>query len=1404
VVPSKDNTTRDTMRNVGSSLETKTELAGASQITVSAVIENSRAFWDSLWISNKPSGLPGTGIQADTEGFDSCYRSSDSTFYAVYNDSGTIKGMKSSSSSLITISGVNSIHATASRPGIYCDTSNNLWLWYVASSGNLYRSQLNVSSTPWTLSGTQSMSAATTKAAVHPVSETEAVICHVDGTVEGTYRVRYAKYTGSWTSSLSSDHILEPTVLWGINEVVDSAGAKNTAGVFAYFSDRTTGTVYGWRYDAGDNLWDKPQVVVEGDLSKFVITNACVYDDMIYLAGQFERTEDLAVEDYADEPYSLFWTSGDGYHFAIDRTTLVSIQGYPFQAIVTSSYVYGYAYNQVGRDEIPGAQTLVIDKDDILSFSAESSLDGGMGEMLLSNADETYSDSALVAIDNICTVDAGYEDDEIQYGRYVITGVQETWGDAIRQLAIQLQHLGFERSSSFVHPFYTEISSKSSHYVDLLTDTETGKLFVAGNGGIYTDFVDVDFWFSQPYEGIDGNTEGIDILLEGGPTFQKVGDTTTRHVRTQTIKDHCMLIDHPSIIEDASGTISDIDVWIWATSRTLAAGKDSNYFSPRLIVENADGEDREETYDSMLTTPNYPPRTYHDDDPSGHYPMKFRFNASSFSTGDKIKYIAVAIATLEANQTEWLLDRVRLINVNCMWQDGRGGSGWMPGGNYGAHLFGRDGRPFIMLSTKPYKPEEFIAIAKFKIVAPSKPNCKTYVGIACYASDLLNYHVFRVYLDDSKNGRFEHVIVREGREDIRAYSTVVDLTVLESDFYLKAQVQGGRYKVSWRATTGDTWADILESVVATEASGPAATDDTQMHVGIYGYNANPVIRVHGTKPGYLDVLGALPGWEDGFDDFPTTGRISFPYYGIATYDGKLSGSATTGNKTIGPFSARRSASWKTNGSEAGSVDFLYFNNDLTPDTVFAADYGQTYDNGIGWAISYSNFNVNEGGAHPLFRSRHFTSADDIGNQHGQGTRSYISLGFENPAHVGSADDEASIPFGTFGILSTTGRPYCKEFILIAGPDDLTVRDMIKRTALMAGADIGFEDYIDASLALSAGTYSSYLRPATDLGANAYDINFTMPQLGDGQILGIYSTAEFTLNGTAGHIIGIRHKTGTYDTYAVALNDSLTVIDEVYIGQHTSGTKDVRIVMYGNMATVYWNRHWGHTFYLSEVDWPEKATAIRFYLSSGSGKTVTDILVPELFKVREAVYFEMDSSSDSSIGSIIQGRPIMFIPKSDGSIVATHASNTMSIHKPAEHTVSSNIVRRHSKDIISGAGGAASDYVVYYADVRAYRDVEYAKAYGFRTKVLSLGDFDEDEITYLVYLLSKQARESMIAHNISIRPDFFLEPGDVANISYTLSGTGTVINIGKVLVESITFSSKANAMNISGRVQEVWS
>jgi hypothetical protein len=174
--------------------------------------------------------------------------------------------------------------------------------------------------------------------------------------------------------------------------------------------------------------------------------------------------------------------------------------------------------------------------------------------------------------------------------------------------------------------------------------------------------------------------------------------------------------------------------------------------------------------------------------------------------------------------------------------------------------------------------------------------------------------------------------------------------------------------------------------------------------------------------------------------------------------------------------------------------------------------------------------------------------------------------------------------------------------------------------------------------------------------------------------------------------------------------------------------------------------------------------------------------------REAVYIDLETDGNAAIGSIIQERPIESIPTSDGGLSFFYEMERPQLTlltDPYDHTITEAFPSQ-----------GASDAIIYGSkDVKTIHSNEFAADIGFSTKLMRLPDLNVGGLE-VAFRTLKREFENSERHDLNIRPDLRITPGDVLLVDYNLSGSSRSMNYS-IIIENISVRLK-DRMNISGR------
>lgn len=1365
-----------TMRTVSANLLSAIENQPDSKPSWKATVYNTRAFTDSYWTDyyvsemlDKPQSY--------------CWHSGDSLFYTIYNDGGTLKGVKSNSTFVYTVNVSNIDQYT--RPLILY-VGGTLYLWYVTTGYILTRAILNSS---FQVVSSITYSIGVSQCAILPGYGTnndpqnEVIVLDINN---GAYRIRSIRYADpSWIEQIWDGRIAYPDRKIALAELKYTAAISLLVGTekrtYIYVSDSypTTsigsGQIYGVYFDYTNLEWSDVFVAIPADLSVAWCNNGMNYNGVMYMAVGFKRKDVVSNSTVYTQ---LISKSTDGINWSLEENDLFTDLDYYFQLYISSSYIYMGINNRFLRAARPGTITLDIPEDDIVSLQVSSQIGDASATMVLRNGDEKYTDNALMIEGNKVVLSMGYSTgasvEYIDYSTYYIDGINQNFGDANRNYSIHMTHEGSYKISNYVHPVYSEIETKTYNYDNCQSE---GDFYAAANGGISQDWLDVDFWKSEPYE-YSGSTPVSPIQNDGVAPMHFTGSHNVAF-QSADLKDHLGLVDYPKpIIDQSTGLLKQISVSVYAWSRSFNASNNNDTFLPILIVEKADGQILEQGTYSVVPNPDRPPR-YYPSSASGNYPMTWIFSMAGWDKSDKIKRVVIKVS--QTTETETLIEHVKITNVATIFSDGHTNTAWEHDKDNSRYKLEYKGRPFIMFSTVPSRAQYFQAWAEFDTANISDGSAW---GIAAFATDSQNYIVAR--MNATSNGMIYPAIVevREGQEtQIIAGSNIAN----PGRHHIMFEHTYGRLRMHMRAAGATSWTQLLTTVLhfSPTIDAAAASSDI-MHIGVYGLINPPKLRI--SKYTYLDPslkqkndgIGILPGYETALANFPSSGTIQIgeAFY---NYGAKLTPSSLTGNLAWGPFQPYQIKDYAEIGSGADISLYKYGEtNNLT-------GYFLSTDTGYSWEISASNWDINN-----EFKSRHFgTSMKD--NYLGQSNRTYITGGFKAITNPINAQNHSH---GDWAFKQQSDIIYLYKYAVSSGEGRANMRDMIDSVLSSAGVKSIWADYVASTLALTAGNYT-YLRISQDKSPRGFDITWQIPEAGgiaNDKWIGIYYARGFKIGSTLGHIVGVR-KTSGGEYFVCALDDSYNVLEQISVGTSPGIFK---FVFYKKHCTVFEGGAWAHTFFFDDFGTTNN-DAVAFYVPSGYGSnpTIRNVTMVELFQERASVFFELSANPQSVLSSIFQERPIQLIPKSDGSFLVSYYNCINSAHCPTAYSINQNIIHGHLQTE-RRSKNSASDIIAYYSDMKVFFSNYHRKNKGFRTVIYSLPNIDDDEIDFIISLLTRLAFEETRVYQISMRNDLRIEPGDLINVSYTLSGTNTAINLGELYVLSTQYSTVNNKLVVTAR------
>ena len=1338
--------------------------AGVKSI-IKAVIEPSRIYFDSITVNNAWSGADVVGILDEPTLQDIGYSSSENKLITFLNNSGTLSYAREGSATINSLS-----LAITGKPGIY---GSRL---YRINGDNVYRHVITWISGPSLDAGTLVNTLTETPLVAHGVSDTRcAVLTNADGGLRPVV-------IDNTTLRECPVRFMFPTAIdYGdartmLSLATFSGAAELDGKTYFYVSNNQKGWVEGIYWDSSNDRWSDIFIAVPTELltslCEFRISNVYAKDNVIYLCGQFERTDNVD----ESQPLSLLLYSRSGKTFALDRFTLVSCLGYRFQATVANNMLYLGNCNRVCKSSVvytfngdgTGHQSLDIPSSDIHAFS-DSSLN--RARIDLRAGDEVYAQHSYITQGSRISVYVGYltaaveAEEYVLYGTYIIDEPNETIVDGGRYFSLTLAHFSQWKMRGLNMPFYTEIEGKSSI---LISDTEerSGDMSIATQTFRGDTKFSIDFWRHTGYSNQGLSIDPISLTYLGGVSPYTFASSHTGGFRTEEIKSVLDLRENPLV------TSATVICRLYGWSRSDDETNPTKNDLVELLVITTDDDGTNETtwisnetksWDNTWPTPV-----------TGSDPIQIQFPSNL--VGKRIKYMGmVAHMTNATVFCPARIDVTEGVAVEYNYDDSNTPWDFLEGEGY---EIPSSGRPYIMFCHKPYNAWNFQMAASFECsIEGGVSGYPVSVGIVGLAEDGSNYVLGRY---DKVLDRFQLVVCRDGIEYNLTYESAT--VTIGDEVIMMLEHKDGRFRIY--AQDNEVWVQQLEYEWRALDSWMYTSDVVAMKCGIYGFISVPAFRIVG-----LDVitgddesddinmtgLGSLPLWS--ITNFPDSGTIKIGD-DLFSYDGK-SDSATY---VLGPYQYRQNNVYAPPYGNGYGMEVTHFN--WTASTaalvgqMFAISAGHAYVNTETlWQVFVTDSGVNR-----YLRNRARYYADDIKlgvrDRYSTASKVYVTNGLLNVSAVSSSPSKHVA--GELASLHLEGRILCRWIAGASGEEDTTVADLVSRTIELAGCRSIFPGDQVSDQEIGTITLGTHDYP------DGYDLYFTSPTVDDIQIdLGI-GIADYDPS-YLGTRIWISHEgAGEFRAgfYALNLSTQATVLIEAKPYTAGTGTHHYRILYHDNSVSVYADGNWVATFAVEEFVYPKQLA-----VNLSTAITITDVRYVELCDWREAVYIDLETDAHSALGSIIQERPVEMVFQSDGSVAFWYDKVREEITKP--------ISPKQYRLVRPSALSASMDAIVYgIIDVGTVRSEDLAKEIGFATRIHRMSNLNRGGIR-ASKIIQQRSYESLEKREIAIRIDPRVELGDIVDASFVTKGMTRNVS-ARFIVESVDLDYGAATMQISGR------
>jgi hypothetical protein len=1361
-------------RSVSVPIENAITGGAAYRVHSKLKVEPSRMYFNSLTSGSPPGFADVVGLLDEPIAQDIVLSPNTDKLITFYQDGGLLKYQVEGVGTVVTVTS----GSASGKPGLYGG-----YIFFVNGSNQLVRyaldfTQIDVYGVAILSGSPDVLASVPADSIVHGVSETA---CVVFVSSEGGIKVTlYMEEGESWSAYSQDRRFMFPLAhdytsgspseersFYSLG--IFSGAAMLNGNAYAYLSNALTGGIEGIRWDSDSKVWSDIFVAVTSDLKasicEFRISNCYVVGDIVYMAGQFQRNENVDEE----LAYTMILRSTDGKVFSLDKFSLVSDLNYRFLGAFYEDKLYISSCNRICKSTatwIFGGDTLYIE---IPSARLGSISDADLSriEIDLGDAGEEYMDHAYMIVGSKITLQLAYETTGVlaylDYGTYFIDALRKGIREGARLFSIQAINMALWQLQGMSSPFYTEIISKSSVRDDL-DSAETTQLYVAEFSGINENQFSVDLWESEPYEDTGLGITGIDIHEKGGVDIVTMTGVHKKGIKTRDLKEELGCEEYP---EFTSGS-ANFQVYGWSY---VLSGNDNDDIQLVLFLEDEDGV--LSTYASGISKW---PCTYQGT-ASGNYPLVFVVEKP---IGTKIRQMGLVFSN--SSSTKSYPCRIDCVSgTNTFYRTVDSNTGWYSADDEEWKIRGK-ARPCIMFSRKPYDTFNFQIEGEFEdtLTGWQSGYGPVAYGLVGLAENARNYVVARY---NKTNGLLELVKARSGVETtLTSGSPSVSaddgcqMMFIHKDGYFDIRLKDGlgvwvsQLTYSW--LEADSWMFI--------------SDIAAKHTGIYGYVNVPYFRIvgldEGSDPDIDKAIGipVLPG-ANAFASFPSSGNVDIGDR-VYSYTSKINHS-----EIRGPFQYRQHGKYPPPygndhyGIEVRDMDWSKSDGAYTG-YLLAVDDGLVYKiTGSKWEV----FNSNAGVRNYLpGRARYYATESILKiAYHTLSNRVYVTGGLDGSSLLrGEATIES---WGEMCYLHTEGHFKLLGFRGSSGDIDATVEDIVEHIARSSGADIAFPgDYTSGSSSLVAETpFQVSSIPYTD----GFDVRFTIPVLTSTNWIAVdtNATLDEMFPGSTGLRVELARESA--QVYLLTLQESSGSNADQFRFALGDVPHHLRVLFHDQFVTAYIDDIWVYTFHMDSILYPVDTT---ISLVSSENAIFSDIRVPELCDWREAIYIDLETDGMAAIGSVVQERPVEIYAVYDGSLKIWY--------DPTRSTITQQIYPRSHDWVETLPKKAASDAIVYFSDVQTILNNDYRDSFGFATKVYRMPNLDRGAIRAAYLLLKGYYRERLI-HSLSLRPDIRVEMGDKLSVSYVATGTGTtksfVLTVDSM---SLMIQPSNSVMNINGR------
>jgi len=443
-----------------------------------------------------------------------------------------------------TLSGVTIAANERGRPGI-AEHNDNVLRLFVQHDSNVKLVEID---TNLALAGTaecvlseETIITGMPLAAIHAVSSLELAVLWL---VEGGIAVSRVAWDGAWIDDqwvgrfMVPDQVLLSTETNDLDWMNYSAAVRIEGRMFVYQSVPSGDVTACFYSDTG--AWSDSFTAVPADLSVFAVSSAFLFDDQVFLCGQFARADSTGLYS-SDYVFGLLLPSRNGIDFALDRTVAFCGGDSSESTSIALCWHAAAGAELDARYGIDGAGVVYSDANRWFVLPAHFGIDGVMGEYALEDliqvrgsfgsglslqaGMETLIKTSQVLEGDVVdvsfgvTVAGGYVE-WYQVMRCMVTGISESFSDGSRKFELTALPWTAAKLDDMTHPFALTIMGK-----EMLHDPcDTMDNFDAASEEGYVLFpFSVDFWDGGDQIAEKAQNAGAEREFNSGDLMSTIG-----------------------------------------------------------------------------------------------------------------------------------------------------------------------------------------------------------------------------------------------------------------------------------------------------------------------------------------------------------------------------------------------------------------------------------------------------------------------------------------------------------------------------------------------------------------------------------------------------------------------------------------------------------------------------------------------------------------------------------------------------------------------------------------------------------------------------------------------------------------------------------------------------------------